>query len=97
MNYIHKHRSRSWIAVAIGARVLVITGLATLLCFSIGLLLGIIGVAAYNYAGAHASMAAAYRHVAFPAAVLGMLTALVGMIVMEVRESRRAPLHRLAR
>lgn len=91
------NRSRAWVAFAIGARVLIVTALATLLSFAVGLLLGIIGVALANSAGwAHASMAAAYRRVAFPAAVIGMVTALVGMIILEVREYRRAPL-RLAR
>ena len=97
MSANRNHRPRTWVAIAISARVLIITGLATLLSFALGLLLGIIGVALANSAGlAHASMAAAYRRVAFPAAVIGMITALIGMIFMEVREYRRPPL-RLAR
>ncbi|HEU5453744.1 MAG TPA: hypothetical protein VFU76_17225 [Terriglobales bacterium] len=96
MNAHHKP-PRTWVAVAIGARVLIITVLATLLSFALGLFLGIVGVALANSAGlAHASMAAAYRNVAFPAAVIGMIAALIGMIIMEVREYRRPPL-RMAR
>lgn len=96
MSTIRRQPRRTWVAVAIGARVLVITALAALLFFAAGLLLGIIGVALYNSGGAQISMTAAYRRVAFPAAVIGMVTALIAMIIMEVREYRRTTL-RLAR
>ena len=91
-------RTRSWVVFAIGARITVITVLAALLSFAVGLLLGIVGVALLNsLGGGHTSMAAAYRSVAVPAAVIGTVTALIGMIVLEVRESRRGPAARLAR
>lgn len=83
--------SRAWRAFTIVARILVFSGLGALLFFALGLLLGILGIAIYNSAArANADMANAYRVVAVSTGVVGMVATLIGMIVNEVRESRRA-------
>ena len=71
-------------------RVLLITGLLTLLCFAVGLFAGIVGIALANaIRGGGLSLSLAYRHIAFPIAMVGLGISLIGMSVTEVREFRR--------
>lgn len=69
-------------------RVLLLSFLLALLSFAVCLLLGILGltiIAAVR--GAHPDLALAYRDIAFPAAVVAGLIALVAAIAMEFRNS----------
>lgn len=72
------------------ARVLLVTFLLTLLCFAVSLLLAIAGLlitAALR--GSHPNMSIAYRQIAFPAAAVGGVAALIVAIAMELRHSHR--------
>jgi hypothetical protein len=66
--------------------------LLALLSFAVCLLLGILGltISAAVRGGAHPDLALAYRDIAFPAAVVAGLIALVAAIAMEFRNSSGA-------
>jgi uncharacterized BrkB/YihY/UPF0761 family membrane protein len=67
-------------------RVLLLTFLLALLSFAVCLLLGIIGlIISSAVRGIHPDLTLAYRDVAFPAALIGGLIALVVVIIMEFR------------
>ena len=67
-------------------RVLLLTFLLALLSFAVCLLLGIVGLTISSaFRGIHPDLTLAYRDVAFPAALIGGLIALVVVIVMEFR------------
>jgi hypothetical protein len=75
-----------WIPV----RVVLITFLLTLLSFAICLLLGILGlVVAGALRGVHPNLASAYRHFAFPVAMVIAAVVLISATIMEVRRYRR--------
>lgn len=81
-------RSPHWYGIPV--RVFVVTFIGTLLCFSVSLLLAIIGtvmVAALR--GVHPDMRIAYRHVALPLAIVEGSIVLVIATVMEVRHYRQ--------
>ena len=70
-------------------RVLLVSVLLALLSFAICLLLGILGLAiSAAVRGVHPNMTMAYRGIAFPAAVVAGLIALVAAIAMEFRRAR---------
>jgi uncharacterized membrane protein len=74
----------------IPVRVLLVTFVVTLLCFAVGLLLGICGVllmAAIH--GAHPDLRMAYRHIALPAAVAACATVLIASSFIEAQRYRR--------
>ncbi len=72
-------------------RVIVITALATLLSFAVALFLGIVGIMlADMIRGGGMNLANAYRHIAFPIALVALVIALVLALVSEVRHYRRA-------
>ena len=72
-------------------RVVVLTFFATLLCFAIGLFIGICVVVIMAFLhGAHPDLRAAYRHVALPTAAIGFAIVFVSSIVAETRRYRRA-------
>jgi hypothetical protein len=76
-----------WVPV----RVLLITFLLTLLTFAVCLFLGIIFLVIYSLVrGMHPNMALAYRHFAFPAAILVASILLVIATIMEIRGYRQA-------
>jgi hypothetical protein len=76
-----------WVTIVL--RVLLVTFLLALLSFAVCLLLGIVGlVVTAILRGVHPNMTAAYREIAFPAAVVAAAAALVVAIVMEVRHHR---------
>ena len=73
-------------------RILLITFLLALLSFAVCLLLGIVGLTISSAArGVHPDLTLAYRDVAFPAAVIGGLIALVVVIVIESRGNVGVP------
>jgi len=77
-----------WLLVP--ARVLLVTFLLMLLCFAVSLLLGIVGVLIRaSLRGYHPDMAIAYRQIAFPAAVVAGVTALIAAIIIEVKYRSR--------
>jgi hypothetical protein len=72
-------------------RVLLLTFLLALLSFAVCLLLGIVGLTINSAVrGVHPDLTLAYRAVAFPAAVIGGLIALVVVIVVESRGNEAA-------
>jgi hypothetical protein len=79
------HRLR-WFWVPL--RVLLMTFLLALLSFAVCLLLGILGLT-INAAvrGVHPNLTLAYRDIAFPAAVIAGLIALIASIAIEVRNN----------
>ena len=82
-------RQPAWYFVPL--RAVVITAILTILSFAVSLLLGIIGtVLAAAVQGVHPNMAFAYRHVAFPVAIVSAAVALVISLVIEIRQYRRA-------
>jgi len=75
-----------WVPV----RIVIITFLSTLLSFAICLLLGILGlVISSAVRGVHPDLALAYRHFAFPAAMVVAALVLVSATIMEIRRYRR--------
>lgn len=71
-------------------RVVLISALLTLLCFAIGLFVGIVGVGVANLVrGGGLSLSIAYRYIAFPVAVVALGVSLIGMSVTELREFRQ--------
>ena len=80
-------RPRRW---AVAARIALITGLVTIVAFALALLAGVVSLALYSLiAGGSVQMAAAYRWVAVPVAVLALVVALVAASVYEMRLYRR--------
>jgi hypothetical protein len=70
-------------------RVLLVSFLLALLSFAVCLLLGILGLTiGAAVRGAHPDLALAYRDIAFPAAVIAGMIALVAAIAMEFRHAR---------
>jgi len=75
----------------IPARILLITFLLTLLSFAVSLLLGILGIVVAAYVrGIHPNLTTAYRHIAFPVAVVVGAIALIAASVTEIRHHRQA-------
>jgi hypothetical protein len=76
---------------AIPARVLLVTFLVTLLSFAVTLLLSIVGlVIVSRLHGTTPDMRFAYRHIAFPVALVVGSIVLVLSLIMEVRHYRQA-------
>ncbi len=77
-----------WLLVPV--RVLLVAFLLALLTFAVCLFLGIFGLLiSAGVRGIHPNMTVAYRQIAFPAAVVAGLMALLAAIVLEIRHSRR--------
>ncbi len=77
-----------WLLVP--ARVLLVAFLLALLSFAICLFLGIFGLMiSAGVRGVHPNMTAAYREIAFPAALVAGAIALLVAIVLEFRHRRR--------
>ena len=75
---------------AIPVRVLLVTFIGTLISFAVSLLLGILGVVIVSAArGVHPNMTTAYRHVAFPAALLAGVLILLFVLRMEIHQYRQ--------
>ncbi len=77
-------------AAMTAVRVLLITVMATLICFAVALFFGIVGFGFANLAGRSVSMGGAYRDVGLPVAVVGFVVAAVTAFRSESRRYRRA-------
>jgi len=85
----HIPHSPRWYGIPV--RVLLVTFIGTLICFSVSLLLGIVGtVAVAALHGAHPDMRIAYRHIALPMALVAGSIIFVLALVMEIRHYRQA-------
>jgi len=85
-----RHNSKFRVGAEIGLRVLVVTVLFTLASFALGLLFGIIGVVIVGVIrGMHPDMTMAYRFVAAPLAVCGLIVSFIAMLVYEIRRQSR--------
>jgi ABC-type methionine transport system permease subunit len=72
-------------------RVVLITFISTLLSFAVGLFFGIVGVVLVNMAkGGALNMNLAYRHVAFPLAMVATVITFVVTLRWELRRYRQA-------
>jgi hypothetical protein len=72
-------------------RVVVITVLATLLCFCVALFFGIAGIMVIDtIGGGGINLASAYRHVALPIAATALVVAFCAALITETRRYRRA-------
>jgi hypothetical protein len=81
-------RNLRWLLIPL--RVLLVSLLVALLSFAVCLLLGIVGLGITAWLrGVQPDMTVAYRHIAFPAAIVIGAGALVGTIVIEVRRYRQ--------
>jgi hypothetical protein len=81
-------RKLRWLFIPL--RVLLVSLLIAVLSFAVCLLLGILGLAITAWLrGVQPDMTVAYRHIAFPVAIVVGTGALVGTIVIEVRHYRR--------
>ena len=81
-------RAPQWYGIPL--RVAFITFLLTLLGFAVSLLLGIIGLLVFaRLHGTVPNLTAAYRQIAFPAAITIGAIVFVSAIVIEVRHYRR--------
>jgi hypothetical protein len=82
------HKPRLW---AVGVRIVLITALATLVTFAVGLFVGITSTALLNFIrGGEVNMADAYRHIALPAATVAMVVSFIMGARNELIEYRRA-------
>jgi hypothetical protein len=82
-------RSPHWYGVPV--RILLLTFIGTLLCFSVTLLLSLIGtVVIAALRGAHPDMRIAYRHFAVPMAAIEGAIIFVCATVLEIRHYHRA-------
>jgi hypothetical protein len=89
MSVARASRSPHWYGIP--ARILVVTFVGTLLCFSVSLLLAILGTAiAAALRGVHPDMRIAYRHIALPTALVAGSIVFVLALVMEVRHYRQS-------
>lgn len=84
------HRSRVSIIFTSTLKVLYTTLLFTAAGMGAGLFLGILVMVAFGLiSGGKVDMANAYRHVAIPVAILCGSVALIGSIVLEIRNRRQ--------
>lgn len=82
------------VLAGIAARVVIVTFVAALLTFAVGLFVGIVSLMLVNAFGGSVSMAGAYRYFAFPAGVFGLVVAFFGVLLAEVRERKRTRSYR---
>ena len=81
-------RSPRWYGILV--RVLLATFIGTLICFAVGLLIGILGTVMVSaLRGIHADMRIAYRLIALPMAGVGGAIIFVLSLVMEIRHYRQ--------
>jgi uncharacterized BrkB/YihY/UPF0761 family membrane protein len=83
-----KPRPPRWYTIPV--RVLLVTGIGTLLSFAVSLFLGIIGIVALSaLRHVHPNMTLAYRHIALPFAVVAGSMIFVLALAMEIRHYRQ--------
>jgi hypothetical protein len=84
-----KTRSPGWYGIPV--RVLLVTFLITILVFAVSLLLGIVGlVLVAKSRDSTPNLTLAYRHIAFPVAVVAGTIVLVLSLAMEIRRYRQS-------
>ena len=82
-------RSPRWYGIPV--RVLLATFIGTLICFALGLLIGIAGTVIVSaLRGIHPDMRIAYRRIALPMASVAGAIIFVLSLVMEIRHYRQA-------
>ncbi len=82
-------RPPRWCGIVV--RVLLVTFIATLLCFAISLLLAILGVVIVSAVrGGHPDMRIAYRVLALPMALMAGAIVFVLALLMEIRHYRQS-------
>ena len=82
-------RAPHWYTIPV--RVCLVTFIGTLLCFAVGLLLGILGtVIVSSLRGIHPDMRIAYRTIAMPVALVAGSIVFVLALVMEIRHYRQS-------
>jgi ABC-type nickel/cobalt efflux system permease component RcnA len=82
-------RASRWYTIPV--RVCVMTFIATLLCFAVSLLLGIVGTVLVSAVrGVHPDMRIAYRLIALPMALVAGSIVFVLAFVMEIRHYRQS-------
>jgi uncharacterized BrkB/YihY/UPF0761 family membrane protein len=82
-------RAPHWYTIPV--RVCLVTFIGTLLCFAVGLLLGILGTVVVSaLRGAHPDMRIAYRLIALPTALVAGSIVFVLALVMEIRHYRQS-------
>lgn len=82
-------RGPRWYTIPV--RVCVVTFIGTLLCFAVGLLLGILGTVVVSaLRGVHPDMRTAYRLIALPVALVAGSIVFVLALVMEIRHYRQS-------
>jgi hypothetical protein len=85
-----RKKSKIQMAVEIVVRVVVVTVALTLLSFAIGLFCGITSTVLYGLIRhIHPDMTWAYKFVAAPLAVLGMIVTFFTMLIVEIRRALR--------
>jgi uncharacterized BrkB/YihY/UPF0761 family membrane protein len=82
-------RPPHWYTIPV--RVCLVTFIGTLLCFAVGLLLGILGTVVVSaLRGVHPDMRIAYRLIALPAALVAGSIVFVLALLMEIRHYRQS-------
>ena len=88
MTHAHASRSPRWFAIPV--RVALVTFIATLLCFAVSLLFGILGtVILASLHGVHPDMRMAYRRIAVPMAIVEGSVIFLIVLTMEIRHYRQ--------
>lgn len=84
----HVPRSPRWYGIPV--RVLLATFIGTLICFAVGLLIGILGIVIVSaLRGIHPDMRIAYRLIALPVAGVAGAIIFVLSLVMEIHHYRQ--------
>jgi hypothetical protein len=85
-----RKKSKIQLAAEIVVRVVVVTFVFTLLSFAIGLFCGITSTVLYGFIRhIHPDMSWAYKFVAAPLGVLGMIVTFFTMLITEIRRALR--------
>lgn len=85
-----QQKSKFRVVVGVVIRVVLMTGIFTLLAFAVGLFCGILTTVLYGaIQHIHPDMAWAYRYVAAPFGAVGLVVSFTLMLINEIRRARR--------
>ena len=88
MSTVTTPRSPRWYGIPV--RVFLATFIGTLICFALGLLVGILGIVIVSaLRGTHPDMRIAYRLIAIPMAAVACAIICVLSLIMEIRHYRQ--------